>query len=92
MRRALAICDKIFGPSSAVRGIALNGLSGVLIYTGRYADAESTLSEALKLNKKWPNPDNANVGISLNNFGCAVSAHRTVRQSRDGHAASGGDR
>jgi tetratricopeptide (TPR) repeat protein len=65
----LAICDKIFGPNSAVRGIALNGLSGVLIYTGRYAEAEAALSEALKLNRKWPNPDNANVGTSLNNFG-----------------------
>ena len=35
-----------------MRGPALNGLSVVLMYTGRCGEAESALTEALAVNKK----------------------------------------
>src|SRR5205807_2498045 len=50
-------------------GPALNGLSIVLMYTGRYGEAEAALSEALAVNKKWPISTNINVAASLNGFG-----------------------
>jgi tetratricopeptide (TPR) repeat protein len=52
-----------------LRGRALNGLSAVMIYTGRYSEAEATLTEALALNRTWPQRDNPDVGVSLNNYG-----------------------
>lgn len=40
-----------------------------MIYTGRYSEAEATLTEALALNRTWPQRDNPDVGVSLNNYG-----------------------
>jgi len=46
----------------------------VLIYTGRTGEADATLSEALVLKQEVAHPDNAYVGISLNNLGVCISS------------------
>jgi CHAT domain-containing protein len=52
IRHALLVADKVFGREAPVSWLGLNPLASVLIGTGRYAEAESTLKQALALAKR----------------------------------------
>jgi CHAT domain-containing protein len=52
IRHALQVADTVFGVKAPVTWIGDNALAGVLIGTGRYAEAETTLELALALAKK----------------------------------------
>jgi CHAT domain-containing protein len=57
IRGALLTAEKVFGPHAPVSWIGLNALAVVLIATGRYAEAESTLKQALALGRQAPGAD-----------------------------------
>ena len=52
IRHALLVADKVFGREAPVSWRGLNPLATVLIGTGRYAEAEATLKQALALGKR----------------------------------------
>jgi CHAT domain-containing protein/tetratricopeptide (TPR) repeat protein len=54
IRQALRTAQKVFGSQSPVSWVGLNALAVVMVGTGRYAEAESTLKEALLLGKQGP--------------------------------------
>jgi CHAT domain-containing protein len=54
IRRALLTAEKVFGSHSPVSWVGLNALAVVMIGTGRYSEAESTLKDALVLGKQGP--------------------------------------
>jgi CHAT domain-containing protein/tetratricopeptide (TPR) repeat protein len=57
IRNALLVADKVFGAQAPVSWLGLNALAGCLISTGRYAEAESTLKQALALGLQAPGGD-----------------------------------
>jgi CHAT domain-containing protein len=57
IRNALLVADKVFGAQAPVSWVGLNALAVGLTSTGHYAEAESTLKQALALGRQGPGGD-----------------------------------
>lgn len=55
IRHALQVADEVFGKNAPVSWVGWNALAGVLISTGRFSEAKTTLERALAFARQGPN-------------------------------------
>ncbi len=68
LKRALAINERLLGPTHINTATSLNNLAGLYWYQGRLDEAEPLYQRALKIRKRALGPEHPDTASSLNNL------------------------